>query len=181
MTYEDNNIDGKPLPQILQINNPYPGEPALMSKRSYPAILRFNKINKDKNPRKYMLSELMLYRPFREEFNMDDVERMYNEEHNGKRKVQIVKSQVMEHLEGVEEARYYVEQAKKQIDLTDVRNQLDPALEQNNADCEEEIIAEHPDFLHIDPDQVTTNEVVESKGIYRKIIIPVMEENIHGN
>ena len=128
MTYEDNNKDGKPLPQIIQLNNPYPGEPALMSKRSYPAVLRFNKTNKDKNPRRYMLSELMLYRPFREEFNMDDVERMYNEEHNGNRKVQIVKSQVMEHLEGVEEARYYIEQAKKQIDLTYVRNKLDPAL-----------------------------------------------------
>ena len=50
--------------------------------------------------------------------------------YNDKRKVDIVKSQVMEHLEGVEEARYYVEQAKKEIDLTEIAEKMDPALEQ---------------------------------------------------
>ena len=78
----------------------------------------------------------------------------------------------MKHLEGVEEARYYVEQVKKEIDLTDVGNQLDPALEQANADCEEEVLSEHPDFLHVDPDQITSDEQVVTKSIYRKIDIP---------
>ena len=82
----------------------------------------------------------------------------------------------MKHLEGVEEARYYVEQVKKEIDLTEVGNQLDPALEQDNADCEEEVLSEHPDFLHIDPSQITSDEHVIAKSIYRKIDIPNDEE-----
>ena len=57
-----------------------------------------------------MLSELMLYRPTIEEINEDKVEILYNEKYDSKRKVDIVKNQVMEHLEGVEEARYYIEQ-----------------------------------------------------------------------
>ena len=67
-----------------------------------------------------MLSELMLYRPTSTEIEIDQVEALYGEMYNDKRKVDIVKSQVMEHLEGVEEARYYVEQAKKEIDLTEI-------------------------------------------------------------
>ena len=74
--------------------------------------------------------------------------------YGNRRKVEIVKSQVMEHLEGVEEARYYVEQIQKEIDLAQIGTQLDPTMEQNNADCEEEVMLEHPDFHHIDPEQL---------------------------
>ena len=74
------------------------------------------------------------------------------------------------------EARYYVEQVKKKVDLTEVGNQLDPALQQDNADCEEEVMSEHPDFLHVDPDQITTDENVRIKSIYRKIEIPSDQE-----
>ena len=89
-----------------------------------------------------------------------------------KRKVDIVKSQVMEHLEGVEEARYYVEQIKKEIDLTETGNKLDPTLEQDNADCDEEDTTEHPDFLHIDPGQLTTEGNETQTSIFRRIEIP---------
>ena len=47
----------------------------------------------------------MLYRPTREEFDLTIVESLYDEMYNSERKVDIVKRQVMEHLEGVEEAR----------------------------------------------------------------------------
>ena len=67
-----------------------------MQKRRFPAVLRFNKAKRD-NPLKFMLHELMLYRPTREEIDMDKVESLYNETHNGERKVDIVKRQVMEH------------------------------------------------------------------------------------
>ena len=82
-----------------------------------------------------MLSELMLYRPTSREIDIDQVEALYGEMYNDKRKVDIVKSQVLEHLEGVEEARYYVEQAQKEIDLTEIEDKLDPALEQENTNC----------------------------------------------
>ena len=123
-----------------------------------------------------MLGELMLYKPVTEEIEIDQVESMYDEMYKEKRKVDIVKSQVMKHLEGVEEARYYVEQVKKEIDLTEVGNQLDPALAQDNADCEEEVMSEHPDFLHVDPSQITSDDHVVTKSIYRKIDIPNDEE-----
>ena len=44
-----------------------------MQNRGFPAVLRFNKINRDNDPKKFMLSELMLYRPTREEIDMDQV------------------------------------------------------------------------------------------------------------
>ena len=73
-----------------------------------------------------MISELMLYRPVQEEIAEDNAEMMYNDTYNGRPKIEIVKGQVMEHLEGVEEARYYVEQVKKEIDLSEISNKLDP-------------------------------------------------------
>ena len=81
-----------------------------MQKRSFAAVLRFNKAKRDNDPLKFMLNELMLYRPTRGEIDMDQVESMYNETYDGKSKIARLKEQVMEHLEGVEEACYYVEQ-----------------------------------------------------------------------
>ena len=95
------------LPKTIILRDPYPRESCVMQKRSFPAVLRFNKPRD--NPLKYMLHELMLYRPTREEIDMDKLESMYEETYNGERKIDIVKSQVMEHLEGVEEGRYYVQ------------------------------------------------------------------------
>ena len=118
----------------------------------------------------------MLYRHFREEYAMDEVEKLYNEKRGDQRKIDIVKNQVMEYLEGVQEARYYVDEALKNYDKSIVANQLDPTLEQNNADCEEELMAEHPDYQHIDPDQFTVNEKLINTGIYRPIKILGPEE-----
>ena len=150
---------------MISLKDPYPNEPCLMQKRGFPAVLRFNKSNRDNDPKKFMLSELMLYRPTREEIDLDQVETLYEESYHGRRKVDIIKSQVMEHLEGVEEARYYVKQVQKELDLTEIANKLDPALEQANADCDEEVIVEHPDFLHIDPGQVCSEANSMSNGI----------------
>ena len=133
MTYRKEYKNGQKLPEIIKLDDPYPGEPRFMKKRTFPAVLRFNKTNRDNNPKKYMLSELMLYKPVTAEIDQDDVEQLYVEVHNDKRKVDIVKSQVMEHLEGVEEGRYYVEQIKKELDLTEIGNTLDPTLQQENA------------------------------------------------
>ena len=116
-----------------------------------------------------MLSKLMLYRPTREELDMDQVENLYEETHDGSRKIDIVKSQVMEHLEGVEEARYYVEQIQKELDLSDTANKLDPTLEQANADCDEEATSDHPEFLHIDPGMITTEENSVQRDINRRV------------
>ena len=44
---------------------------------------------------------------------------------------------------------------------------LDPALEQENADCEEIDVIEHPDLIHADPHQITTEEDRRATIIYR--------------
>ena len=79
-------------------------------------------------------------------------------------------------MKGFEEARYYVAQVQKELDITEIANRLDPALEQANADCDEEVIVEHPDFLHIDPGLVNTEENNKSSGIYKRIDIPNADE-----
>ena len=172
MTHRNDDKNKTKIPEYIILRDPYPGEPQMMQKRTFPAVLRFNKTNKGNNPQRYMLSELMLYRPTSTEIEIDEVEDLYGEMYNDKRKVDIVKNQVMEHLEGVEEARYYVEQAKKEIDLTEIGEKLDPALEQDNADCEEIELVEHPDLIHADPDQIATGEDGRAASIYRRIEIP---------
>ena len=164
------------LPKYIELNNPFPGEPKMMIKRSQPAVLRFNKVNKDNNPKRYLMNELMLYRPLTQEIDMDQAETMYDETYNGQRKIDLVKGQVMEHLEGVEEARYYVEQVKKETDLTDVANTLDPMLEQDNAECNEELEADHPEFSHIDPGNIVTDKELVKAGNYKQIEIPADDE-----
>ena len=79
----------KKLPMIITLTHCYPRESPAMQKLSFPAVLRFNKV-KD-NPIRFMLHELMLYRPTREEFDLTIVESLYDEMYNGERKVEIVK------------------------------------------------------------------------------------------
>ena len=80
----------------------------------------------------------------------------------------------MEHLHDVEEARHYVEEASKKLDLTKTRVNLDAATEQENAECQEEGEELHPDYLHLDTDNV--DDIEENKGqiqnIYRTIELP---------
>ena len=147
------------LPSTIILKDPYPRESPVMQKRRFPAVLRFNKAKRD-NPLKFMLHEVMMYRPTREEIDITKVDAMYQETYGGKRKVDIIKNQVMEHLEGVEEARYYVEQVKKELETNETAEQLDPALEQDNADCEDELKEDQPDYEHIDPRQVITADQV---------------------
>ena len=147
MTYKDEPLNGTKLPNYIKLTDPYPGESSVMKKRQFPSVLRFHKTNYGNNPEKNMLSELILYKPVTEEIYINTVHQLYNDKYENRRKV-------MEHLEGVEEARYNVEQIQKEIDLASIGTQLDPTVEQDNADCEEEVMAEHPDFLHIDPEQI---------------------------
>ena len=90
----------------------------------------------------------MLYRPMRGELDPDEVMELYLEEHEGKLKVDIVKSQVMEHLDETEMARHYVSEVQKQIDLEETEAALDAQGLQDNEDCDEEGPELHPDFQH---------------------------------
>ena len=65
-----------------------------------------------------------------------------------------------------------MEQAKKELDLSEISKDLDSALEQENADCVEEGLVEHPELVHADPGQIVHAENVQETSIYRKIDIP---------
>ena len=82
-----------------------------------------------------MLNEVMLYYPLKREITFDEAENLYNEEFDGRRKIEIVKNQVMPFLQGVEEARYYVDQAlkvqEKEKDLEKIAAKFEPNDDKN--------------------------------------------------
>ena len=156
MMHED-EVEGEYLPNIVRLLNPYPNEPPFMRKRKTPAALRFHKVNENKDPKRYFFSECLLYVPFRTEEEIwqhlnGDIPLL-------EQKIRKVKSQVMEHLENNEEARLFVEETLKAQEVGDT---LDPEGEQDRTECELEGQMLHPDFEHLNPDDLGI--VDERKG-----------------
>ena len=56
-----NSEDNVPLPKIIEIHDPYLGEPKWMRTRKHPAALRHHKIRKEEDYESWMLNELLLY------------------------------------------------------------------------------------------------------------------------
>ena len=180
MTCENNGTAGTPLPKIIKLQNPQPGEASAMMKRTFPAALRFHKVNKDTRYKRYMLNEIMLYRPLTDEVTDDQIEDFYTEEFDGENKIRIVKNQVMEFLEGVQEARYHVEQMMKELDVDALEDaaavKMDPAGHQDNEDCDEEAPEEHGDHLHCNPDNIDIQENDKCTSVLRSIELPSNDE-----
>ena len=171
MTYRNNGIKGKKLLEEIALKNPYPGESYQMQKRRSPVALRFHKVKKDNDSERYIFGEVMLYCPLKRESDMSEARELYEEVCDGIRKIDIVKSQVMEHLEGIQEARYHLEQLENEIDFNDVAKDLDPQGQQEN-DCED-LEAEASDYEHLNPDDLLLqSETRSSSSLYKKIEIP---------
>ena len=151
-----------------------------MKKRRFPAAIRFHKKHQDVDSHKYFLSELMLYYPFRDEkldLHSEDKDlcaELYIKEMENIKKV---KEQVMEHLENAEEARYIVEEyLKTKAKLDEIGIELDPENHQEIDDCLMEEEEEHPDFHHLDPNQIKDDN---EKNIQReKVFKPIDIGNI---
>ena len=179
----DSDSQGVELPEMIKLKSPMPKETPFMHRRKFPAALRFHKVNKNNNPYKFFLAELMMYIPFRDEnefkYKEDkEIEIIYN---NNFEKIKKVKEKVMEYLEDVQEARYYVEEAKKKLDLEQIGKELDAAKEQDNAECQDETAELHPDYAHIDTEGIEDSEPHEDNAkqapnIYRQIDIPDLKE-----
>ena len=73
--------------------------------------------------------------------------------------IRIVKSKVMEHLESVEEARYMVDQATKEMDIGEIGILMDSALEQDQANFQQEGASEHPDYILLDTDGIEQTKI----------------------
>ena len=175
MTFENLELKGKELPKKIELKDLYPGEPKIMKRRTYPAALRYHKMHAANEPIKFMLSEIMLYVPLTAEVPLEMVNDIYHESYHGTKKVDLVKQQVMEYLEDVTEARYFVEEVMKELDVEKIGIVLDSNLEQVNDDCEDEKSEEHPEFQHLHPDLVDCDEKVNSKSIYRNIEIKCLK------
>ena len=61
-----------PLPEYIELNHPYPGEPPLMKKRSFPDVLRIHKFKASVEPDDYWFAEALLYTPFRSEEELEE-------------------------------------------------------------------------------------------------------------
>ena len=92
-----------------------------------------------------------------------------------KTKFQVVKDQVMEHLESVEEGRRRVEESEEANKM--VGSILDPFKEQDNEDCKDEGLVEHPDHIALEPGELLLEDSQNNidKG-YRKIELKNFDE-----
>ena len=166
------------LPQLLTLRDPVPGEPKILHKRTFPRALRFFKKKHEKNPHLYYFTELTLYHPFRSESELfpDDAQKCEELYRKHKEEIQIVKAQVMPFLESVEEAQVVYEQmrANEEEDIEDKMGaDLDPEMEQEIADGDDLEDEEHPDYYHIDPDQLDGKpDDYSSRRIFKTIVLP---------
>ena len=118
------------LPQFIKIKDPVPGEVTLWSKRSFPRAARMHKKQKDNDPHRFFLSELMLYTGWTNELELgcnDEAKcrALYLEKQDA---IQYVKKYTMPFAPGVEEARHYVQQAigNESNKTGNVGDELDP-------------------------------------------------------
>ena len=123
----------------------------------------------------------MLYIPFRDEesdFQPDIPESLEDIYMENQERIKLVKGKVMEYLESVEEARYYVEEAARKLDLEETAVNLDAANEHEKAECEDLMAELHPEYAHINTENVNTEEPNSEKAshIYSRINIPEIGE-----
>ena len=168
----------KELPQLITLSDLMTGEPPLLHKRSFPRSLRYFKKRLDKDPHKYYLSQLYLYHPFRDESDLhpDDPEACEKLFRDNEMKIKRVSAQVMPYLESVEEAQLMYEQSKddEEDELDDIGAELDPENEQEIGDAEDEGVLEHPEYAHLDPNQVEDHPDGDVGGIqvFKTITVP---------
>ena len=163
---------GKPLPKLLKIENPYPGEPKFLRKRKHPKSLRFYKVKRELNPARFFLHELMMYRHFgKEEYERwQDDENCIADYEKYKKNIRNVKAKVMEWMEDVEEARYFVEEVmKNELDLEETGYNLDPEMNQEDIECDLDGLEEDEEYKHLDPDGLKDRDIPDSGSWYRKL------------
>ena len=100
-----------------------------------------------------------------------------------KDEIKYVKAQVMPFLESVEEAQLIYEEMKAN-EKRDIEEQmgadLDPEMEQEIADLDDIDDEEHPDYYHIDTDQVDDNSSREEgpKRVSKTIALPSKDAQV---
>ena len=124
-----------------------------------------------------------MYTPFRSE--QEELGALADEEIQEKYAIledhiQQVKKQVMPYLEDVKQARLLAEEANKVQKINNLAEEIDPTLEQEDQEDQEEGMIEHPELGHLNPEQYGIEEddttTKKSSAIYGKIEVPNEDE-----
>ena len=169
---EDEDFTFYELPEYISITDPKPGELPYMKRKSA-MVLRYHKINKQKQPHEFYYSELQLYHPHsaersleREKEDLDVCKETYCTSNLLK-----VKSKIMEFLESVEEG---LERAQELENL--IGDELDAQAEQDKDEDSAEGVVDHPDFIHLDPNRLENIPESSSSGVFKTVSLSSKEE-----
>ena len=124
------------------------------------------------NPQRFSLHELMMLKHFgQEEYERwHDDQKCIEDYEKYKENIKKVKAQVMEWMEDVEEARYFVEEVmKNEINLEETGDNMDPEIHQEDIDCELEGVEEDEQYRHLDPEGLKDRDIPDSTSWYRKL------------
>ena len=181
------NLDAtrRKLPHLLTLNDVMPGEPRILHKRTFPRAIRFFKKKYNLDPHLFYFSELLLYHPFRDENTLfpDDPEKCEELYMKHQDELRCVKAQLMPFLESVEEAQLIYQQMKaeeRREKEEAMGADLDPQMEQEIADLDDLDDEEHPDYYHIDPDQLNNHPPGEARprGVFKAIALPSKDAQV---
>ena len=140
--------------------------------------IRFFKKRIERNPHQFYLQQLMLFHPFRDEAELfpDDEQKCITLYLQNEDKIKRAQAQLMPFLDSVDEAQklYQENREKEERGIEEVMGaELDPEMEQEAADADEEDNEEHPDYYHIDTDQVENDGNGERRRqIFKAIVLP---------
>ena len=130
------------VPELMELSEPYVGEPKQMKRRKMPAVLRFYKSNKDTNPIRFFIQELVLFVPFGLEENGDTKNLLQEPDdqivllyEKYSQHIKEVKRQVLPFLEDVMEERFYVDEIRRQLDLEKIGKELAGGKELDNMEA----------------------------------------------
>ena len=170
---------GKALPNLMKLENAYPGEPKFLRKRRHPKSLRFYKVKEDLNPIRFFLHELMMYKSFGpEEYERwHDDEKCIEDYEKYSDSIKNVKKVVMEWIEDVEEARYFVEEAMKHdVDVEETGETLDPEKHKEDLECDNDGKEEDEQDRHLDPAGLKDLDFPAAGNWYRKL--ELLDKNV---
>ena len=129
-------------------------------------------MKRDLNPQRFFLHELMMYRSF----DKKDYERWHNDDkcledyEKFKDDIRKVKSQIMEWMEDVEEARYYVEETmRNNLEVEETGEEIDPEKEKEDLECVIEGIEEDEEYIHLDTEGLKGKDFPDPGNWFRKL------------
>merc|ERR1711954_54765 len=116
-------------------------------------------------------------------FGPEDYDRWHDDEickedyQKYKDDIKKVKAKVLEWMEDVEEARYFVEEVmKNEVGLEETGEDIDPEMHQEDIECALEGVEEDDQYRHLDPEGLNMQVIPDLTSWYRKL--EVMDQHV---